>query len=392
METFHTELIIVAVAVALAPALAELPSAVRIPVVVLEILLGILIGPHVLELADPEGVIAPLSSLGLTFLLFLVGLEIDIGEIQGRPMLLAINGWLLSFSLAMGCTLLLHAVGLIHAPPVLAAVALSTTALGIVIPILKDKGTLDSNFGKYMLAAAAMGEFGPLVVISLILIPSHSTVVHSLFIVGFTVVAFLAAYVALVVRSSALIERLAHTMQSSGQLPVRLCIVLQALLVALAEKFGLNIVIGAFAAGMVVGLATKGEKGEILRQKLDAVGFGFLIPIFFITVGMRFDVSALWSGPLAPIQIIILLCLFVLIRGIPVLLYRNDLDRHEKLAFTFYSATGLPLIVVISELGLSSGVLSSDRAAVLVSAAMISVLLFPLLADRWRSDGRAAAK
>lgn len=386
METYHSELVIVAVAAALAPALAELPSAVRVPVVVLEIVLGIVIGPHVLGLADPEGVIAPLSALGLTFLLFLVGLEIDVGEIRGRPMLLAVNGWLLSFSLAMACTLFLHAMGLIHAPPLLAAVALSTTALGIVIPILKDKGTLDSPFGRYLLAAAAMGEFGPLVVISLMLIPTHSTVVHSLFVVGFTAVAFFAAYVALVVRSSPLIERLAHTMQSSGQLPVRLCIVLQALLVALAEVFGLNIVIGAFAAGMVVGLATKGEQGQLLRQKLDAVGFGFLIPIFFITVGMRFDVTALWSGPLAPVQIIILLGLFVLVRGLPVLLYRNDLDRDQSLAFTFYSATGLPLIVIISELAVSSRLMSPDRAAVLVSAAMISVLLFPVLADRWRSQ------
>lgn len=387
METYHSDLIVIAIAVALAPALAELPASVRIPVVVLEILLGILIGPHVFGLVDPEGVIAPLASLGLTFLLFLVGLEIDIGEIRGRPMLLAITGWLLSFTLAMACTLLLHGVGLIHAPPMLAALALSTTALGIVIPILRDKGALDTPFGRYMLAAAAMGEFGPLVVISLMLIPTHSTVIHSLFIVVFTAVAFFAAYVALMFRSSPLIDRLAHTMQSSGQLPVRICIVLQALLMTLAETFGLNIVIGAFAAGMVVGLATKGERGAMLRQKLDAVGFGFLVPIFFISVGMRLDVTALWSGPLAPVQIIILLCLFVLIRGIPVLLYRNDLEASERLAFTFYSATGLPLIVVISELGLSSGLISPDRAAVLVSAAMISVLLFPLLADRWSGRG-----
>ncbi len=384
METYRSELFLIALVAALAPLLAVIPPRFRLPVVAVELLLGIFIGPHIFNLASPEGLVGMLGELGLTFLLFMVGLEIDLGEIQGRSMALAIGGWFLSFAVAMGSMFFVHAIGLIQAPPILAAVALSTTALGILAPILRDQNVLDSDFGKLILPAAAMGEFGPLVVISMLLIPTHSTVIHTFFIVAFIAVAFLTAYMAIRVRSSRLIDALAHTMQSSGQLPVRICIVLQAALVALAAEFGLNVVFGAFAAGMVVGLASRGERGALLRQKLDAIGYGFLIPIFFIVAGMRFDVSALWASPLVPVQLIALLGLFVLVRGAPILLYKEALAPADKLPFALYSATGLPLIVIITEIGVSSGLMAPDRAAVLVTAGMISVLLFPVLAGRAR--------
>jgi len=235
-----------------------------------------------------------------------------------------------------------------------------------------------------MVAAAAAGEFGPLVVISMLLIPTHSTFVHALFIVTFVIIAFVAAYIALNTRSSRLIDILTRTMQSSGQLPVRICILLQILFVALAAKFGLNIVMGAFAAGIVVKLAIKGKEGELLRHKLDAIGYGFLIPIFFIVAGMKFEVSALWSAPLAPIQVVLLLGLMLLVRGVPLFLYKKELTPEEQLPFAFYSATGLPLIIIISEIGVSSGLMPPDRASILVSAGMISVLLFPILAVKLR--------
>lgn len=384
METYRSELFVIALVAALAPLLAELPSRFRVPVIAAELLLGIFIGPHIFHLVSPDGLVGMLGELGLTFLLFMVGLEIDLGDIRGKPLALAVGGWCLSFAVAMVSMLIVHAIGLIKAPPILAAVALSTTALGVLAPILRDEGVLESDFGGLVMSAATMGEFGPLVVISLLLIPTHGTVIHTIFIVAFIIVAFLAAYMVIQVRSSKLIDVLAHTMQSSGQLPVRICIALQALLVVLAAKFGLNIVIGAFAAGMVVGLTSRGERGMVLRQKLDAIGYGFLIPIFFINAGMRFDVSALWASPLVPVQLIALLGLMVLIRGMPVLLYGRSLSRSDQLPFALYSATGLPLIVIIAEFGVSSGLMAEDRAAVLVSAGMISVLLFPILAQKVR--------
>lgn len=384
MEAYPSELLVIVFIAMLASLFAELPGGFRLPVVVIELILGILIGPQVLQLASPDGMIAILSELGLTFLLFMVGLEIDLDRIRGRPLSLAVGGWLLSFILAMLCMFFFSAIGLIQTPPLLAAVALSTTALGVLAPILRDRGELHGNFGRHLVAAAAAGEFGPLLVISLLVIPTHSTFVHTLFIVTFIIIALVAANIALNMRSSRVIERLAHTMQSSGQLPVRICLVLQVLFVVLAARFGLNIVMGAFAAGMVVGLASKGEGGKLLRHKLDAIGYGFLIPIFFIVAGMKFEVSALWSEPLAPIEMMLLVGLLVLVRGIPVILYKQELKPEEQAPFALYSATGLPLIVIISEIGVSSGLMAPDRAAILVSAGMISVLLLPVLAVKLR--------
>ncbi|MBL1264467.1 cation:proton antiporter [Methylomicrobium sp. RS1] len=384
MEAYPSELLLIAFVAMLAPLLAELPTGFRLPVVVLEIILGIIIGPHMLHLAAPEGMVGTLAELGLTFLLFMVGLEIDFDKIRGRPAALAIGGWFLSLLAAMACMSVFSMIGLIQAPPLLAAVALSTTALGVLAPILRDRGELDSDFGTYMVAAAAAGEFGPLMIISLLLIPAHDTFLHGLFMVTFIIIAFIAANLALNARSTRLIEMMKRTMQSSGQLPVRICILLQILFVALAAEFGLNIVMGAFAAGMVAGLVVKGKQGELLLQKLDAIGYGFLIPIFFIVAGMNFDVSALWSAPLAPVQVALLSGLLVLVRGVPLVLYKKELTPDEQLPFAFYSATGLPLIVIISEIGVSSGLMRPDRAAILVSAGMVSILLFPVLAVKLR--------
>lgn len=382
MENLHKELFFIALAAALAPLLTQIPTRFRMPLVVAEILLGMLIGPYMLNLASHDGLVALLGELGLTFLLFMVGMEIDLDQLHGKPLKLAVSGWLMSFLLAMVLMWLFHALGLIQAPAVLAAVAVSTTALGIVAPILRHAGTLNTDFGKLLVSASAMGEFGPLMVITFLLIPTHNTVWHTLFMMAFVGITFLVADMAVRVRSSEWMDLIAHTMKQGGQFPVRICIAVQALLVALAAKFGINVVIGAFAAGLIVNLTTKNEGGAILRYKLDAIGYGFLIPFFFIVAGMRFDINALWAGPLVPVQIIALLGLILVVRGAPVVLYRDQLKKEELLPFALYSATGLPLIVIISELGVGSGLLLPDRAAVLVSAGMISVFLFPILAHK----------
>ncbi len=384
MEAYPSELLLIVFVATLAPLLAEIPTGFRLPVVVLEIVLGVLIGPHAFHLANPDGMIAMLGELGLAFLLFLVGLEIDFDKIRGKPLSLAVGSWFMTFLLAIVCMFLFNVIGLIQSPPLLAATALSTTALGILAPILRDRGELNTDFGKYIVATAAVGEFAPLVIISLLLITTHDTFLHTLFVVTFIIISLAVANIALHMRSSRLIEKLAHTMQSSGQLPVRICILLQVLLATLAAKFGLNIVLGAFTAGMVVRLAIKGTEGELLQHKLDAIGYGFLIPIFFIVAGMKFEVSALWSTPLAPIQIALLSGLLVLVRGVPLFFYKHELTAEEKIPFMFYSATGLPLIVIISEIGVSSGLMPPDRASILVSAGMVSVLLFPVLAVKLR--------
>jgi Kef-type K+ transport system membrane component KefB len=386
MENYPSELLLIVFVATLAPLLAEWSAKYRQPVVVLEVVLGILIGQHGFKLANLDGFISTLSELGLTFLLFMVGLEIDVDRIRGKPLSMAMMGWLLSFTLAIICMFFFSKIGFITTPPLLAAVALSTTALGILIPILRDREELATDFGKYMIAVAAIAEFCPLLIISFVVIPTHSTVLNILLMVVFTIAALFAAFIALTTKSFRLLEVMSQTMQSSGQLPVRICILVQVLFVTLAAKFGFNIVIGAFTAGLLVGLVTKGEGGELLRHKLDAIGYGFLIPVFFISVGMKFDLGALLSVSFAPLQVLLFLVLMFVIRAVPVFLYRKELSIEEQISFAFYSATaGLPLILIITQIGVSAGLMPESKAAILVGAGMISVLLFPALALKLRA-------
>ncbi|ATG91011.1 cation:proton antiporter [Methylomonas koyamae] len=382
MESYRIGLFVLAMAALAAPLLTRMPTSFRMPVVVAELLIGMFIGPHVFDWLQPDGLVGMLGELGLTFLLFMVGLEINFNEIQGKPLTLAVGGWFLSFTVAMFCMYFVHAIGLIQAPPILAAIALSTTAVGVLAPILRDEGIIGTDFGKLLLSAGSMGELGPLLAISLLVIPTHTTFLNTVFVVAFVGLTVVIADAAIHPRSSRWLQVLSETMQSSGQVPVRICIALQALLVVLAGEFGLNVVVGAFAAGMVVGMASKGESGQQLRHKLDAIGYGFLIPIFFITAGMKVDLSIFWGHPLALAQVTCLLGLFVLVRGAPILLYRQHLSPYEKIPFALYSATGLPLIVVISDMGVSMGLMAPDKAALLVAAGMISVLAFPIWAKR----------
>lgn len=384
MEQNYLQLTLIAAAALIAPLVAGLPKSIRVPVVVVELLLGILIGPHLLNLAQPTGLVNELSELGLTFLLFMVGYEIDLESLRGPLLRQATTGWALSFGAGLILMTLFHGAGIISAPPLMAAVALSTTALGVLIPILRDEGDLDTAFGKRFMGVATLGEFGPLMVISLMLIPTHATVLHTFFIVAFVGLAFLAAFGAYHPVSRTLGQRLAEILPKSGEFQVRLCMLVQALFVLLAANFGLNVVIGAFAAGLIVRLLARDQENRMLEEKLHGIGYGFLIPFFFIVAGLRFDPTLLLTGPLAAFQVFGLLGLLLIIRGLPVFLYGEAMDLKDKLRFTLYSATGLPIIVIVTEIGISSGLMREDRAASLLCAGMLSVVLFPLLARHVR--------
>jgi Kef-type K+ transport system membrane component KefB len=386
MEQNYAQLTLIAGAALLAPLVSGLPRHVRLPVVVVELMLGILLGPHVLNFAQPTGLIDGLSELGLTFLLFMVGYEIDVENLRGPVFTKAATGWILSFGLGLVLMELFHATGLISAPPLMAAVALSTTALGVLIPILRDNGEIDTPFGQRFLPVATLGEFGPLMVISLLLIPTHATVLHTLFIVLFLGLAFLVAFGAHHPKIRDFGQRLATVLPKSGEFQVRLCILIQAVFVLLASHFGLNVVIGAFAAGLIVRLFARETDHTSLEEKLNGIGYGFLIPFFFIVAGLRFDPSLLATGPMAAFQVVGLLILLLIIRGVPVFLYSKEMSLQDKLRFTLYSATGLPIIVIVTEIGISSELMRPERAAALLCAGMISVFLFPLLAEKIKAS------
>jgi len=376
-------LFIIVVVAALAPLITE---ACRrfLPVVVAEILLGILIGPEVLEFAETGGLVTFMSTLGLILLFFLAGLEIDFERIRGTPLKLGAWGWALSAALALSFGAVLQASGVIISD-LLIGIALCTTAIGTLMPILRDSGELATPFGPFVLAAGAAGEFGPLVLMSILLTTGDSPVEVVLLLVFFLVVSVAAAGLALRARPARVIVTIERTMRTSAQLALRLSLAVLFGLAYLAYELGFDVILGAFAAGLVVGLVTKGEEAEEVRLKFEGIGFGFLVPIFFIVSGMNFDLDALFSSASAILRLPFFLVMFLIVRGLPaLLLYRGTLPRDDRLGLAFYTATALPLVVAITTIGLETGRMSTATAAALVGAAMVSVLVYPLVALGFR--------
>ncbi len=354
-----------------------------IPVVVVELLLGILIGPEALDWAKIDPTTDFLGDLGLGMLFFFAGYEIDFDRIRGRPLSLGALGWVLSLVLAYGIGGILAAAGVVLSY-LYTGSALATTAIGTLIPILKDAGEIKTRFGTYLLAAGGMGEFGPILLITLIL--STTNPLHeALILVAFVVIAVVTGLLAV---SSAwkgwpLVER---TLETSSQVAVRLAVVLVFGLVALAAELGLDILLGGFVAGMITRLALRKREVGVLESKLTAVGYGLLIPFFFITSGMAFDLDALTSSTEAALKMVLFVGLFLVVRGIPaLLLYRGEFPAmRDRAALAFYCSTELPLVVAITSIAVDQGHMKSSTAAGLVGAAIISTLVFPLVAMRLR--------
>jgi Kef-type K+ transport system membrane component KefB len=382
--------VIVVVAAVAAVTVALVPRRLAPPVVVLELLLGIVVGPEVLDLAKTDDFIDFFSNLGLGMLFFFAGYEIDFERIKGRPLRLGALGWILSVALAYGIGGILAAAGVIVSF-LYTGSAMATTAIGTLIPILRDNGELKTKFGTYLLAAGAVGEFGPILLVTLVLStgnPLHEAAILIAFVVLAIAVALIS--VRLAWRGWPALER---TFEASSQLAVRITVVLVFGLVLLAGELGLDVLLGGFVAGMIVRLALKGHELKVFESKLTAVGFGFFVPFFFITSGIEFDLAALGSAE-AIAKLAMFFCLFLIVRGAPaLLLYRGVLSARDRAALAFYSATELPLVVAITTIATETGHMKTSTAAGLVGAAMLSTLVFPFvgLALRKRPDGADSA-
>jgi Kef-type K+ transport system membrane component KefB len=317
-------------------------------------------------------------------------LELDFKRVRGRPLGMASACWLLSVTLGLAIGSTLQATGFIDSG-LLIGIVLATTALGTLVPILRDAGEVDSRFGTFVLAAGTLGELGPILMVSVLLTREHSSLTQSALLLGFAVVAVIVAAVGMRFHPPRMVRLLNRTMHASAQLPVRVSVLLLLALTLLAGNLGLDMILGSFAAGMVVGLISRGEASEPLREKLDGLGFGFFVPIFFIVGGMRFDVAALFDSPAAILRLPVFLALFLVCRGLPALLYRRDLALRDRVSLGLFSATTLPLVVAISEIGVSTGRMRPDTAAALVGAGLLSVLLFPLLGLTLRQRGQPLA-
>lgn len=377
-------LVVVITAAVAAGIVAYVEPHLRLPVVVVELLLGILIGPQLLGWADVDGFIKFFASLGLGLLFFFAGYEIDFERIRGHPLKLAAIGWGLSLLLAYGIGGLLAWAGVVVSL-LYTGSAMATTAIGTLIPILTDSGEMRTRFGTYLLGAGAIGEFGPILLITLVL-SSSQPLKEAVILCFFVLLAVAAALIA--VRSLpagwSVLER---SLDSSSQLPVRLAVVLVFALVSLASSLGLVLLLGGFAAGIIVRLALRGREVHVFESKLTGLGYGFFIPFFFITSGMAFNLDALTSSASGLLKLPLFVALFLVVRGIPALvLYRRDFGGRDRAALGFYSATQLPLVVAITTLAEDSGEMRSSTAAALVGAAIISTLVFPLVAMRLRGD------
>jgi Kef-type K+ transport system membrane component KefB len=367
-------LFVVATVSAVAPVLAVLIPGQRVPQIVLLILGGILIGPQGLDLATPDEV-ELIANVGLGFVFLLAGFEIDPALLFAKPGRLAVSAWVASAVAATAVVGALAATGYVKAfVPV--ALALTTTALGTVLPILRERGMLDGDFGRYFLGAGAIGELFPIVAIAVFL-GVNSRFAALIALAAITLVALALAAFPRLVHGRRLAQIVAEGADTTGQTTLRWSILLLLGLLVLAGEFGLDVVLGAFLAGAVLRRWAPGDV-HAFEGKLDAIGYGFFIPVFFVAAGMGVDVQSIRESP-ARLGVFLLLLLAV--RGLPVLaVYRSALDSRRRIQLMFCTATTLPLIVALTEIGLASGTMRPENAAALVGAGVLSVLLFPLIA------------
>ncbi|HEY2313318.1 MAG TPA: cation:proton antiporter [Streptosporangiaceae bacterium] len=380
-------LLAVVVVAALAPVIVAALPGPKIPQIVFLILGGILIGPHVLNLAD-TGSIVLLSNIGLGFLFLLAGYELDprlFRETSGR---MAMIGWAISALLSVAAVGVLASLHVVH-DFVPIGLALTTTALGTLLPILQDNDMLGGKFGRYVLAAGAVGELFPIVAISLFLTKRDQFIaIGSLLAVGVAALVLTAA--PRVIGDQRLRALVRQGQRATAQTTLRWSIVLLVLLLVLAERFGLDVVLGALLAGMVLRSWTHRMEVDVepLESKLEAVGYGIFIPLFFVASGMTLDIQSILADPL---RLIIFAGLLLAVRGLPSLLvYARVLPLRQRVEMTFITATTLPLLIALAEIGQRDGVMLPSNAAALVGAGVVSVVLYPAIAAFLRRRGKAA--
>ena len=316
-----------------------------------------------------------LANVGLGFLFLLAGYELELAVFRQRAGKLAIVGWVVTVALAVAVVGGLAALGLVKAfVPV--ALGLTTTALGTLLPILRDNNMLRGAFGPYVLAAGAVGEFLPVVAIAIFL-GSNGRFIGLISLVAMGVLALLLSLVPRLGRGGRIARILSEGEHATSQTTLRWTVALLLLLLVVANDFGLDVVLGAFVAGVVLRRWAPGNV-EALDHKLDAVGYGFFIPIFFVSSGMGLDVRSIVE---APARLFLFFLLLLVVRGLPTLLvYRTALPRARRFELVFIVSTALPLLVALSEIGLETGHMLPENAAALVGAGVLSVLVYPAIA------------
>lgn len=354
----------------------------RVPAPVLLIVAGIVVGPSGLHWVTIDVPVRVLSVLGLAFLLFLAGMEIDPAQLKGRSLRVALTGYAVSLALGIGVGFTLHAAGLTRSP-LLIAVALSATSLGLIVPILIDAGQSESPVGKLTIAGSSVADFLAVVLISLLFSTSAGSIGSKVVLLaGFAVlVAAMVLLFSRLGRSMRIGEVLVMLQDTTAEIRVRFAVAVLVGFVVLASHFGLETILGAFVAGVVLRVVDQDtETHPFFRIKLDAIGYGFLVPVFFVASGLKFDLQGLLHSPSAFIRIPLFLLALLVVRGTPALLYRSTLSWRHTAAAGLLQATSLPFLVTVSAIGVSLGTIMPVTGAALVSAGVLSCVFFPLLA------------
>ncbi len=379
MPSFTSLLVVMAIAFG-APLLLGLFPRVQLPSVVLEIVAGIVAGPSLLGIAKVDQSLEVVALLGLAFVLFLAGLEIEFEKLRGPLLRLTGLGFALSFAIALVISFGLQAGGLVDTP-LLVAIILCATSLGVLVPVLKDAGEIASTFGQLIIAAASIADFGAIILLTVFFSGEGGTGSTLLLLGGLFA---LAAGVLVVVRgaerSMRIRDDLVRLQDTTAQIRVRAALVLLVGFAALAEQLGLEAILGAFIAGAIVSLADRDQvmTHPEFRRKLEAIGFGFFIPVFFVTSGVRFDLDALTASASNLLMVPVFLAALLAARGLPAVVYRHALDARHTAIAGLMQATSLPFIVAATAIGRGLGLIDAAASAALIGAGLLSVMLFPL--------------
>jgi Kef-type K+ transport system membrane component KefB len=375
MSEEFTSLVVIAAIAAAAPLVVGLLR-IRVAEVVLLLFGGVLFGPSLLGWINVDDSISLLSELGLGMLFFVAGMELEPRAVRGISGRLAATGWGVSLALAAAFAFVLTITGVIS-DTLGVAIALTSTALGTLLPVLRDSKELNTPFGTLFMGAGAWGEFGPIIAISLLL-GSESKFVAIITLVAFGLVAVIVAVLPTKLASERVRTLLEAGHHTSSQTAVRFTMLLLIVLLAVAGSFGLDVVLGAFVAGIIARRLAPPSAESQLTVRVEAIAFGFFIPLFFIVSGANLDIESIIENPA---RLVIFFILLLVVRGLPqFLLYRHEIpDGRQRARFSLLVATGLPIIVAVTTLEVDGGIMQPENAAALVGAGALSVLVFPLV-------------
>ena len=384
MDTDFISLAIISIVAAIVPLIANRIPNKLVPETVLLLIAGAVLGPYALNVVNTTDAVSLLSELGMAFLFLLAGYEIDPRNLTGRQGRSSVITWLVSFAIATIIVMVFTSAETGSIGATAAAIALTTTAIGTLMPILAERGLLGTRIGDLVLSYGTYGEIMPILAISLLLTTRAKWVT--------VIILLLFAAIAVVVGVQA--KRFRHVgnqaydflvdrANSGSQTLVRATICLLICLVAISAIFDLDIILGAFAAGFVLRYVVP-EGNRSLEHKLEGIGYGFLIPLFFVVSGASIDLSAIGAKPL---MLVVFIVLLLVVRFVPIMvslrLNRQTRNMHwsDRVTVAFYCTTALPLIVAVTNVAVSAEAMDPATASVMVAAGAISVFLMPLLAS-----------